>query len=72
MRYPRLNIRSTCRSWWCNKRVQIDGKMLNDAVFKVNVDAAIQIMKYFNVTAQEALKVLQVPETEYPRYLAAI
>ena len=52
--------------------MQIDGKMLNDVVFKVNVDAAIQIMKYFNVTAQEALKVLQVPETEYPRYLAAI
>lgn len=47
-------------------------EMRNDTEFKTKVNAAIQIMKSFNVTAQEALKVLQVPEAEYPRYIAAI
>lgn len=47
-------------------------EMLNHTEFKTRVNDAIQIMKSLNVTAQEALRVLQVPETEYPRYLAAI
>ena len=47
-------------------------EMRNDTEFKTKVKDAIQIMKNFNVTAQEALKVLQVPETEYPRYMAVI
>lgn len=47
-------------------------EMRNDTEFKTKVKDAIQIMKSFNVTAQEALKVLQVPEAEYPRYMAVI
>ena len=47
-------------------------EMRNNTEFKTNVKAAIRIMKSFKVTAQEALRVLQVPEAEYSRYLAAI
>ena len=47
-------------------------EMRNNTEFKTRVNDAIQIMKSFKVTAQEALRVLQVPEAEYPRYLAAI
>ena len=47
-------------------------KAAEQATFKAKVDDAIQIMKSFKVTAQKVLRVLQVPEAEYPRYLAAI
>lgn len=47
-------------------------EMRNNTEFKTRVNDAIQIMKSFKVTAQEALRVLQVPKSEYPRYLAAI
>lgn len=47
-------------------------EMRNDTEFKTRVNDAIQIMKRFNVTVQEALKVLQVPDSEYARCMAAI
>lgn len=47
-------------------------EMRNDATFRAKVDAAIKIMKKFNVTIQEALNVLDIPESEHERYIAAI
>lgn len=47
-------------------------EMLNDTAFRTNVEAVMKIMKKFNVTAQEALNVLEIPETEHARYIAAL
>lgn len=47
-------------------------EMRNNTEFKTRVNDAIQIMKSLKITAQEALRVLQVPKSEYARYLAAI
>lgn len=47
-------------------------EMRNSTEFKTMVNATIQIMKSFKVTTRDVLRVLQVPETEHPRYLAAI
>lgn len=56
----------------CRAMEEMRNQAAEQATFKTKVADAIQIMKNFNVTAQEALKVLQVPEAEYPRYMAAI
>lgn len=46
--------------------------MRNETVFKTQVKNLISIMEDFKVTVQEALKVLQIPESEHERYIAAI
>lgn len=56
----------------CRAMEEMRNKAAEQVTFRAKVDDAIQIMKSFKVTAQEALRVLQVPEAEYPRYLAAI
>ena len=47
-------------------------EMRNETAFKTKVEAIIKIMKKFNVTVQEAMETLEIPESEYPRYIAAI
>ncbi len=47
-------------------------EMRNDAMFKTKVEDIIKIMKNFNVSAQEAMKALEIPESEHARYIAAI
>lgn len=47
-------------------------EMRNETAFKTKVDVIVKIMKNFNITVQEALKILEIPESEHARYLAAI
>lgn len=47
-------------------------EMRNESVFKTQVKNLISIMDAFKITVQEALKVLQIPESEHERYIAAI
>ena len=47
-------------------------EMRNDTAFKTKVEVIVKIMKNFNITVQEALRILEIPEAEHPRYLAAI
>ena len=47
-------------------------EMRNDTVVKTNVATIIKMMKKLNFTVQEALSVLDIPESEHARYIAAI
>lgn len=47
-------------------------KLVNETVFKTNVEIIRKVMRYFDITVQEALKVLEIPESEHARYIAAI
>ena len=47
-------------------------EMRNDTLFKANVAAICKMMKNLNFTAQEALNVLEIPESEHARYIAAL
>ena len=45
---------------------------LNEREFKTHVKVLIQLMKVLKITAQDALKMLNIPEAEHARYIAAI
>ena len=47
-------------------------EMLNDTAFVINVAAIRKMMKKLNITIQQALNVLDIPESEHARYIAAI
>lgn len=47
-------------------------EMLNETVFKTTVRHIHMLMQHQNWTVQEALEALEIPESERPRYIAAI
>jgi len=47
-------------------------EMRNDTVLKTQLNAIIKIMKNFNITVQEAMRILEIPESEHARYMAAL
>lgn len=56
----------------CRAMEEMRNETAERTAFKTNVEAIGKIMKNFNVSVQEALKVLEIPESEYARYIAAI
>jgi len=46
--------------------------MIKEVEFEVHLHAAKCVMEAYKFTAQEALKVLKIPESEHARYIAAI
>ena len=47
-------------------------EMRNDTIFKNNVETICKMMKKLNFTVEEALNVLDIPESEHARYIAAL
>jgi len=47
-------------------------EMRNDTVFRTNVETICKMMKKLNFTVEEALNVLDIPESEHARYIAAL
>lgn len=47
-------------------------EMRNDTAFKTIVADLVKIMESFHVSVHEALKVLDIPESEHDRYIVAI
>lgn len=56
----------------CRAKEEMRKETAEKTAFNTRLDVLIQIMKNLNVTIQEALKVLQIPESEHERYIAAI
>lgn len=56
----------------CRAMEEMRNETAEKTAFVTNVAAVIKMMKKFNITAQEALSVLEIPESEYARYIAAI
>lgn len=56
----------------CRAMEEMRNETAERTALKTNVEAITKIMKGFNVTVQEALKVLEIPESEHARYIAAI
>jgi len=56
----------------CRAMEEMRNETAERTAFKTRLEALIQIMGAFKVTVEEALKVLQIPESEHARYIAAI
>lgn len=47
-------------------------KLVNETVFKTNVEIIRKVVRYFHITVQEALNVLEIPESEHTRYISSV
>lgn len=56
----------------CRAMEEMRKETAEKTAFKTRLEALTNIMEAFKITVQEALKVLQIPESEHERYIAAI
>jgi len=56
----------------CRAMEEMRNETAEKTAFATNVAAISKMMKKLNITIQEALSVLDIPESEHARYIAAI